>query len=496
MTTINRATRALHLVDIENLLGGPLAAAGEVEQVLDHYLDLRGVAAGRHRQHRRKPRPRSQVHVERASRRPRRAACVVLTAPTSRSSPPLPVRRAPCRETCHRKRRLHVSSRVRLRLERSGSAYWSSPGRALYAAVGTHMASRWSPLTRQRPSLPRNPSLNTRSHESDTENQMETNIRFDHHFLAVESENTVHCMLELVVPDAATASSVRRSTLHLVLDRSGLDEPGRSSTSPSSARHSWPDGWGPKVSSRLSPYDDQVELVRPLVPVDVRDGVRHRDDLPRRDPRTSRVAGWRGSGATPRERRRSTGSCSWRTVSRTPASSTTRNSSRSPKAPRRTQRPRRSASVTASTKTCSPRLPTRRAARPTSPRTPTTRRASLRKSSTVSSVDRRRAERQHRDLSVGQGRAHRRAERIPDGRRRIRCAGPARRRIRRRTAPGRVRASDSAARATRPGHGRECGGALRDRGGPRCHARDDDSGNHQSRRRGRKRQLSPSWIMR
>ena len=40
MTTINVRTRTLHLVDIENLLGGPLVEADEVERVIDRYLAL------------------------------------------------------------------------------------------------------------------------------------------------------------------------------------------------------------------------------------------------------------------------------------------------------------------------------------------------------------------------------------------------------------------------------------------------------------------------
>jgi len=42
MTAIGIKTRALHLIDIENLLGSPRASAAEVEQVLNRYLELAG----------------------------------------------------------------------------------------------------------------------------------------------------------------------------------------------------------------------------------------------------------------------------------------------------------------------------------------------------------------------------------------------------------------------------------------------------------------------
>ncbi len=96
---------------------------------------------------------------------------------------------------------------------------------------------------------------------------MDVRARFEHELLAVETEHRVHCMLELTAPPAPAGRT--RSPLHLalVLDRSG------------SMR-------GPKLEvvrecaaflvRRLAPtdelalitYDDEVELVAPLAPVD------------------------------------------------------------------------------------------------------------------------------------------------------------------------------------------------------------------------------------
>jgi Ca-activated chloride channel family protein len=94
---------------------------------------------------------------------------------------------------------------------------------------------------------------------------MEANVRFDHQFLAVESEHAVHCMLELVVPDVEAAE---RAPIHvaLVLDRSGsmhgpkLDVAKQCATF--LARR-----LGPTDELALVTYDDHVDLVRALAPV-------------------------------------------------------------------------------------------------------------------------------------------------------------------------------------------------------------------------------------
>src|SRR3954453_23319474 len=48
MTSTLTTTRTLHLVDIENLVGDPMAPAAVVLDVLDRYLDLAGYCDGDH----------------------------------------------------------------------------------------------------------------------------------------------------------------------------------------------------------------------------------------------------------------------------------------------------------------------------------------------------------------------------------------------------------------------------------------------------------------
>ena len=89
---------------------------------------------------------------------------------------------------------------------------------------------------------------------------MDTNIRFDHQFLAVESDNAVHCMLELVVPNVEGGV---RAPLHiaLVMDRSGSMAGPKLEVAKQCAAF---------LARRLAPadelaivsYDDQVDLVR------------------------------------------------------------------------------------------------------------------------------------------------------------------------------------------------------------------------------------------
>ncbi|MGZ8733968.1 MAG: vWA domain-containing protein [Acidimicrobiia bacterium] len=95
---------------------------------------------------------------------------------------------------------------------------------------------------------------------------MQANVRFDHHLLAVESEHTVHCMLELDAP-AAPAAERPPLQLALVIDCSG------SMTGPKLSAARTCAGF---LASRLTPadqlalvaFDDDVQLVAPLAPVD------------------------------------------------------------------------------------------------------------------------------------------------------------------------------------------------------------------------------------
>ncbi len=95
---------------------------------------------------------------------------------------------------------------------------------------------------------------------------MKTNLRFDHHLLAVEGEHDVHCMLELEAP---AAPDTDRAPLHiaLVIDRSGSMGGAKLAVAKDCARF---------LASRLLPtdqlavvaFDDDVDLVAPLTSAD------------------------------------------------------------------------------------------------------------------------------------------------------------------------------------------------------------------------------------
>ena len=95
---------------------------------------------------------------------------------------------------------------------------------------------------------------------------MKTNLRIDHHLLALEGEHDVHCMLELHAPATPDAE---RPPLHLalVIDRSGSMAGPKLAAARECARF---------LTGRLRPtdqlaliaYDNEVDLLAPLGPVD------------------------------------------------------------------------------------------------------------------------------------------------------------------------------------------------------------------------------------
>ena len=95
---------------------------------------------------------------------------------------------------------------------------------------------------------------------------MDTNVRFDHQFLAVESEHAVHCMLELSLPEATNDARVPLR-IALVIDRSGSMAGPKLDVAKQCAeflaRH-----LAPTDELALVTYDDTVELVRALAPAD------------------------------------------------------------------------------------------------------------------------------------------------------------------------------------------------------------------------------------
>ncbi|MDQ5874803.1 MAG: VWA domain-containing protein, partial [Actinomycetota bacterium] len=96
---------------------------------------------------------------------------------------------------------------------------------------------------------------------------MKANIRFDHQLLAIESEHQVHAMLELVAPAAPKKNERPPLQLALVIDRSG------SMGGPKLAYACQAAGFlvermAPSDELALITYDDEVQLLRSMAPVD------------------------------------------------------------------------------------------------------------------------------------------------------------------------------------------------------------------------------------
>jgi len=96
---------------------------------------------------------------------------------------------------------------------------------------------------------------------------MKIDARFEHQLLAVETEHRVHCMLELTAPPAPGDRVRPPLHLALVLDRSG-SMAGRKLEVVRECAAFLVRRLAPTDELALVTYDDEVELVAPLAPVD------------------------------------------------------------------------------------------------------------------------------------------------------------------------------------------------------------------------------------
>ena len=96
---------------------------------------------------------------------------------------------------------------------------------------------------------------------------MQVNIRLDHELLAVETEHQVHAMLELLAPSAPEDSQRPPLHLALVIDRSGSMAGGKLAAAKASAAYLI-NQLQPTDELAIVAFDDEVNLVAPLVPVD------------------------------------------------------------------------------------------------------------------------------------------------------------------------------------------------------------------------------------
>jgi Ca-activated chloride channel homolog len=96
---------------------------------------------------------------------------------------------------------------------------------------------------------------------------MKADIRMEHQLLAVEAEHEVNAMLELVAPGRDEAAARPPLSLAVVIDRSGSMEGEKLETTKRCARF-LVDRLLPTDRLALITYDDEVELVAPLAPVD------------------------------------------------------------------------------------------------------------------------------------------------------------------------------------------------------------------------------------
>jgi len=95
---------------------------------------------------------------------------------------------------------------------------------------------------------------------------MNANVRLEHQLLAVESEQSVHAMLELVAPPAPAGRERAPLDLVLVIDRSGSMSGPKLETAKRCAAF-LAERLGPKDRLGVVTYDDTVRVMAPLAPV-------------------------------------------------------------------------------------------------------------------------------------------------------------------------------------------------------------------------------------
>lgn len=95
---------------------------------------------------------------------------------------------------------------------------------------------------------------------------MQANLRLEHELLAVESEHDVHVMVELVAPEAPAQDARAPLAVSLVIDRSG-SMAGRKLQVTRGCAAFLAQRLGPGDHLSLVAYDDEVQLLAPLVPV-------------------------------------------------------------------------------------------------------------------------------------------------------------------------------------------------------------------------------------
>ena len=103
--------------------------------------------------------------------------------------------------------------------------------------------------------------------EHNERNPMQAAVHLEHDLIAIETEQDVHAMLEIIVPEPADAAERPPLKLGLVLDRSGSMEGEKLDVAKEAA--AWlVERLQPTDEVALVAYDSHVHLLAPLAPVE------------------------------------------------------------------------------------------------------------------------------------------------------------------------------------------------------------------------------------